>query len=105
MRNLKRCGYCREFLPAEELENGVCHCCIEENACKEAAIEVGDRDVERATIKINGFLNWYLGKDLEAVLISYLTQDESIHEELDNAAREYCLNDRYGFAEFLRGDK
>ena len=96
----ERCALCGEFFDKEILENGCCSGCIEEEVGLDGAFDFGDED--KQNIQINGFINWFLGKDLEKVLWSYLMADESIREELNKAARQYCTDDTYSFAGFLR---
>lgn len=95
-----RCKLCDEYFDDEHY-NGICDVCLDENATYENALLIGEENAD--TIEINSFLlNSFTKEQIEEILKRELEQARKIDKaKIDKDAKEYCLDDKGWFAEWL----
>lgn len=96
-----RCKECDEWFTDDELINGYCKECLEEEMTYENAIKCGSENEE--SVAINGFIaSCFDSSEIEEILLKTLNETkELIPSKIDEYVKTYCKDDLYYFAEWL----
>lgn len=94
------CAVCGDVVYESDTHECVCDKCLERYAGRKFAMMLGDKNYEY--IKVNSFL--YLFFDEEAVKKMLIEKLRSQYwdDEIEEKGRDYCLSDRWEFANYLK---
>ncbi len=97
----RQCNGCGEWFLDDELTNGYCQDCLEEEMTYENAIKCGSENEE--SVAINGFLaSCFDSSEIEEILLKTLNETkELMPSSVDEYVKTYCKDDLYYFAEWL----
>lgn len=97
----KRCIACQDWFTDDELLNGYCKECLEEEMTYENAIKFGNENEE--SVAINGFLaGCFSADEIQELLLKDLTQaKELIPSRINEYVKTYCKDNLDFFAEWL----
>lgn len=97
----EKCYQCQEYFDPDKLEGGVCENCLEQEATFDNAIKLGDENQEE--IAINGYLaSSFTTTQIEEVLTKHLIEAQKITPaKINKEAKDYCLDDKSCFGEWL----
>jgi hypothetical protein len=80
----------------------VCTDCLKRKATPKMALKVGNYELNKEKIELNGFLaDTFTTKEIEEILTKELMRKGTIITK----AKEYCLNDMSSFAEWVVDEK
>lgn len=97
----KECAICGEWFTDDEIINGYCKECLEEEMTYENAIKCGSENEE--SVAINGFLaSCFDSSEIEEILLKTLNETkELMPSRIDEYVKAYCKDDLYYFAGWL----
>lgn len=97
----EQCCCCNEYFNPDDLENGCCSGCLEENATFEMALKIGKDNPEK--VEINGFYAWaFTTEEIETILKRELDSALKLTpQKIKDDAKKYCLEDKYCLAEYI----
>lgn len=100
----QECEMCGEYFAEDDLEGGVCKECLEQNATFDNAIELGDENKD--TVEINGFYaSAFTLSEIEEILKRELVEAKKLApDKINTDAKNYCLDDKSYFGEWLSKD-
>lgn len=106
----ERCDICGEYYREDELHNGICDSCLEEEMTVDNAIKCGKDGSARVEVSINGFLaRCFDEEEIDALLLQALEMQIGSSEAnavaIMDSAEEWCKEDIAYFAEWLKGRK
>lgn len=92
----KICGSYHDKANDENYCGGYCLECLENKATFEAAVDIGNDNKE--SVRLNGLLtHMFTESEIEKILLDYALA----HQNGENNAKTYCLDDLYCFTEYL----
>lgn len=94
------CDICGEIVPEYDSREGVCEKCLERLAGKKHADGLGEKNY--TYIRMNGFLASFFSDEEVAKLLKKERMAIYDNDELEEKGREYCLSDRWDFANYLK---
>lgn len=99
---LFECELCGGRELEEDINNGVCDRCLEKEISFIKAVEYGANRKEQ--VELNGFLfSQFTDREIEEILIEELKKyGEVFPLKLRKGIEEYCLDDKWDFAEFIK---
>lgn len=91
------CEECGAVKSSDDIINGICSGCLTEAAEDyKTAFEYGSERTE--VVELNGVIASYLSRNqIEAILVNYIMNNGDIFQ----AAKDFALDDKYDFAEWL----
>ena len=97
----EKCDKCGEWHVADKVVNGMCEECLTKAATPQNAYEWGEQ--EKQGVELNGFIAWaFTADEIESILLNELMKDKDLAAKY---ARDYCMDDSWMFAEYLKGEE
>lgn len=97
---VKECALCGELHAEEYLIEGVCEKCLEKKVAMETAMTYGM--YRKSCVELNGLLAYaFTASEIEEILTAVL---KSVGPWADHYVKDFCMDDKYDFAEWLKGE-
>ena len=97
----EKCEVCGEWHLAEKVVNGMCENCLKEEATVPNAFAWGE--YEKQGVELNGFVAWAFTPDeINSILLTELMKNKDL---ADKYARDYCMDDTWAFADYLKKEE
>lgn len=94
----EKCEKCGEWHIADKVSNGICENCLTKSATVSNAFAWGNKD--KQGVELNGFIAWAFTPDeIESVLLNDLMKSKDLANKY---ARDYCMDDAWMFAQYLK---
>lgn len=97
----EQCEKCGDWHIADKVVNGMCEDCLTKAATVPNAFAWGMK--EKQGVELNGFVAWaFTADEIESILLNELMKYKNLSAKY---ARDYCMDDSWMFAEYLKGEE